>query len=388
MAPEKQLRFWLIGLVVFLAGLYLLKDILLPFVAGMAVAYFMDPLCDRLEKMGLSRTWSTIVVTALFFLAIVLLSALLVPALIHQIVKLIEILPQLGDALHRQLSSFLAVAETKLDVDIYEKLRSSLAANLGSLVDVAAATLGNLLQGGMVVVNLVSLMVLTPVVSFLLLRDWDRFVERFDQLLPRDQAPVIRELAKESDEILAAYVRGVGMVCLVLGGFYAAALSLVGLNSGMLIGLIAGLLSFVPFVGAIGGGALAIGMALFQFDSVTPIALVAGIFVIGQVAEGNFLTPKLVGDKVGLHPVLVIFALLAGGSLFGFTGMLLAMPIFAVIGVLVRFSLSRYLGSPLYQGRIALAQGPEDKAAELSAGDAGTNGSDAKQDAPAEDDRN
>jgi|TARA_R110002072_G_scaffold2689_7_gene21809 predicted PurR-regulated permease PerM len=353
MTPERQIRFWLIGLAVSLGALYLLSGILLPFVAGMAVAYFMDPLCDRLERIGLSRTVATTLVTVIFLLAVVLLTVLLLPALLHQILNLIEILPKLADAVHSRLSGVLALAETQLNFNLLEKLRSSLSANLGSLLDVAAVTVGNMARGGIAVVNLLSLIVLTPVVSFFLLRDWDKVMARLDRLLPRDHAPVIRQLGRESDEILAAYVRGVGLVCLMLGVFYAVGLTLVGLKSGLLIGLIAGLLSFVPFVGAIGGGALAIGMALFQFDSITPVVVVAAIFALGQIAEGNFLTPKLVGDKVGLHPVLVIFALLAGGTLFGFTGVLLALPIFAVIGVLVRFSLSRYLASPLYQGRAA-----------------------------------
>ena len=326
MTPERQIRFWLIGLAVSLGALYLLSGILLPFVAGMAVAYFMDPLCDRLERIGLSRTVATTLVTVIFLLAVVLLTALLLPALLHQILNLIEILPKLADAVHSRLSGVLALAETQLNFNLLEKLRSSLSANLGSLLDVAAVTVGNMARGGIAVVNLLSLIVLTPVVSFFLLRDWDKVMARLDRLLPRDHAPVIRQLGRESDEILAAYVRGVGLVCLMLGVFYAVGLTLVGLKSGLLIGLIAGLLSFVPFVGAIGGGALAIGMALFQFDSITPVVVVAAIFALGQIAEGNFLTPKLVGDKVGLHPVLVIFAVRLGLELHSVVRSIAAWP--------------------------------------------------------------
>ena len=200
-------------------------------------------------------------------------------------------------------------------------------------------------------INIVVLFVVVPVVAFYLLYDWDRMIAQIDELLPREHAPTIRQLAGDIDKTLASFIRGMGTVCLVLGTYYALALMFVGLQFGLVVGAIAGLITFIPYVGALVGGALAIGLALFQFwgDWVS-IGLVAGVFVVGQVIEGNVLTPKLVGNSVGLHPVWLIFALSVFGALFGFVGMLVAVPVAAAIGVLARFAISPYKNSLLYRG--------------------------------------
>ncbi|MGH7186923.1 MAG: AI-2E family transporter, partial [Pseudomonadota bacterium] len=211
--------------------------------------------------------------------------------------------------------------------------------------------LGGLLSGGLALVNILSLLFITPVVTFYLLRDWDRIVKQIDALLPREHAETIREQARLVNETLSGFVRGQATVCFLLGGFYAVALSLAGLDFGLVIGLIAGALSFIPFVGTIFGFVASVGLAFAQFDQWHRIAIVVAIFLVGQFVEGNFLTPKLVGDRVRLHPVWIIFALLAGAALFGFVGLLLAVPVAAVIGVLIRFAVSRYTASPLYGGR-------------------------------------
>jgi len=195
-----------------------------------------------------------------------------------------------------------------------------------------------------------SLIVITPVVAFYLLRDWDRIVERFDSYLPRDAAPTIREQMRAIDTTIAGFVRGQATVCLALAVWYGAALTVVGLKSGLLVGLGAGAISFIPYLGAATGLAVAVAIAWVQFASWPMVAVVAVVFVVGQLAESYVLTPRLVGDRIGLHPVWIIFALLAGGALFGFTGVLLAVPVAAVIGVLIRFGLKRYLASPLYTG--------------------------------------
>jgi predicted PurR-regulated permease PerM len=194
-------------------------------------------------------------------------------------------------------------------------------------------------------------MVITPVVGVYLLLDWDRMIDRIDALLPRDHAPVIRRLAAEIDTTLASFIRGMGTVCLILGTYYAASLMLVGLQFGLVVGFIAGLVTFIPYLGAMIGGSLAIGLALFQFwgDWVS-VGLVAGIFVVGQVIEGNILTPKLVGKSVGLHPVWLLLALSIFGALFGFVGMLIAVPVAAALGVIARFAAAQYTQSPLYRG--------------------------------------
>lgn len=229
------------------------------------------------------------------------------------------------------------------------------------------------LGSAMSLFNVLMLVVLVPVITFYLLMDWDHMVARIDALLPRDHAPVIRQLASDIDKTLASFIRGQGTVCLILGIFYAVALMLVGLNFGLVAGAIAGALTFIPYVGALVGGALSIGLALFQFwGEWYWIAAVAGIFAIGQFFEGNILTPNLVGSSIGLHPVWLIFALTAFGTLFGFVGMLVAVPVAAAIGVLARFAIDRYQGSRLYRGLSDPAPRPESQAPEAVQSDTET----------------
>ena len=350
MTIQRQLRFWLIGFVVFFALLWLLRGILLPFVAGMAVAYFLDPICDRLEGLGLSRTLATTILTLGFLLVIVGGLLLLLPAIVGQLAGFVERLPAYLEALREQIIELLARVEAKVAPSVIEKLKASLAGSAEQIFSWSTALVGRLISGGVAIANLISLVVITPVVAFYLLRDWDRLVEKIDGWLPKDHADVIRAQLREIDQTLAGFVRGQSTVCVILAVFYMVGLSLAGLDFALLIGLVAGLLTFIPFVGSMTGLVASVGMALVQFDDWLRIAIVAGIFFVGQALEGNFLTPKLVGDRVGLHPVWVIFALLAGGFLFGFVGVLLAVPVAAVIGVLLRFFFDIYLASSLYKG--------------------------------------
>jgi predicted PurR-regulated permease PerM len=340
--------FWLIVIAVFFAGIYLFRAILLPFVAGMAVAYMFDPVCDRLERAGLSRTLATSVVTLGFVAILVLAVLLILPVVVGQIASLIDHLPDYIESLRGQLASAISALESRLSPEIMARIRETLGASSGKIAGWITGVLTGLVTGGVALANLLSLVFITPVVSFYLLRDWDRIVAWVDDCLPRGAAPVVREQTGLIDRTLAGWVRGQFTVCLVLGTFYAAALTLAGLDFGLVIGLMAGLLSFVPFVGAAVGLVGSVGLAFVQFDDWTRIAIIAAIFFVGQVMEGNFLTPRLVGDRVGLHPVWVIFALLAGGALFGFVGVLLAVPVAAALGVLVRFLLQRYLASDVY----------------------------------------
>jgi predicted PurR-regulated permease PerM len=350
MTVERQLRFWLIGFAVFLVALYLLSGVLLPFVAGMAVAYLLDPVCDRLEAWGLSRTLATTVLTVLFLVVAVAAIVLLIPVLAGQVASLIERVPDLIEALRGQSARLLAIVEARVDPAMIERIEGAVAGSADRLVAWGTQFLGQVISGGVALANLISLLVITPVVAFYLLRDWDRIVARIDAWLPRDHAETIRERVREVDRTLAGFLRGQGTVCIILGLFYAIALSIAGLDFGLVVGLVAGLLSFIPYVGAVIGLVLSVGLALLQFEDWLRVAIVAGIFVVGQAVEGNFLTPKLVGESVGLHPVWIIFGLLAGGALFGFVGVLLAIPAAAVIGVGVRFALGRYLQSPYYRG--------------------------------------
>ena len=345
-----QAKVWGVALVVFVALLVLLKGILLPFVAGMAIAYLLDPVCDRLEAMGVSRTIATTIVTAIFALAVVLLLLLIVPLVIQQVIAFLSTLPDFISRTQDRLLPFYMELQQQFDLPDVTELGEIARTRIGTALAWLVGLLEGLITQGLAIANLLSLIFITPVVAFYLLRDWDRLVARVDDLLPRDHAEVMRQLAKQANESLAGFARGQSMVCVLLGAFYAVALVLVGLPFGAIVGLVAGLLTFIPYVGCLTGFVVSMAIAVGQFDNWGSIALVAIIFVVGQVIEGNFLTPKLVGDRVGLHPVWIIFALLAGGALFGFLGLLLAVPVAALIGVLVRFSIAQYRASKLYLG--------------------------------------
>ncbi len=355
MTVNEQMRWWGVGLLLFIVLLWLLSDALLPFVLGAAIAYLTDPLADWLERHGLGRVLATVVITIGSLGLVVLAILLLVPLLVEQLRQLIAVLPVWVDRARE-----LAVQW------IHDVPGESTMLNraLGDLRDTAQSWGGEVLKrvwsGGIAVVNFLAVVLVTPVVAFYLLLDWDRVVASIDSYLPRPHRASIHRIARDLDRVLAGFVRGQLTVCLILGTFYAVALMAVGLNFGLLIGVFAGLISFIPFVGSILGGTLSIGVALAQFwgDWIW-IAVVALIFVGGQAIEGNFLTPKLVGDKVGLHPVWLMFALSAFGVLFGFVGLLVAVPAAAAIGVIGRFLLERYREGPLYQGAAAEERRPE-----------------------------
>lgn len=343
---REQAKYWGLFAALFFALFWFLGDVMLPFILGMALAYCLDPLADKLENIGFSRILATVTITILAILLFVVMALLVVPSLVDQALALVNIAPQL----FQDLQAFLTERFPSL-VDEQSNLRKSLG-NLGETIQSRG---GELLNGVLAslqnVLNVIVLVVLVPVITFYLLLDWDRMVARIDDLLPRDHAPVVRRLASEIDSTLAAFIRGQGTVCLILGTFYAVALMLVGLQFGLVVGFIAGLISFIPYVGALVGGVLAIGLAIFQFWGEWHwIGAVAAIFAIGQMLEGNVLTPKLVGGSVGLHPVWLIFALSAFGTMFGFVGMLVAVPVAASIGVLARYGISQYKEGRLYRG--------------------------------------
>jgi predicted PurR-regulated permease PerM len=350
MTPQRQLLYWLGGLAAIAGVLWLLNDVLPPFLIGMAVAYFLDPVCDRLQRLGLSRTLATTVVTAVFVVAVALVIGLLVPLVVGELAELGKQVPGWFDLARTRLLALSETLRTEVDPEVLARVRSYVEGLQGQLSGWAAGLLRDVLSGGVALFNVVSLLLITPIVAFYLLRDWDLLVDEADRLLPPAYAEVIREQAHKVDETLSGFVRGVGTVCLTLGTFYATLLTLAGLDFGLVIGLMAGAVSFVPFVGATLGFVASVGMALLQFDGYLMVLVVAGIFFAGQFLEGNVLQPTLVGDRVNLHPVWVIFALLAGGALLGFVGVLIAVPAAAVIGVGVRFFVGRYRATVLGQG--------------------------------------
>jgi predicted PurR-regulated permease PerM len=357
---REQLKYWGVAGVALFVVLWALGDVLLPFILGAAVAYFLDPVADRLETMGCSRVLATAIITLTALLIFIVGALLVVPTLVNQTTDLISSAPKyaadFGEFLTQRFPSLLDESST---------LRQSLDSVGETIKSRGGEVLNTAISSAASLINIVVLFVIVPVVSVYLLLDWDKMIARIDKLLPRDHAPVIRRLAGEIDATLASFIRGMGTVCLILGTFYAVALMGVGLQFGLVVGFIAGLVTFIPYLGSLIGGALALGLAFFQYwngieiveNGVTTystdwirIAIVGGIFVVGQVVEGNFLTPKWVGESVGLHPVWLILSLSVFGSIFGFVGMLVAVPLAASLGVVIRYVIARYNSSMLYQG--------------------------------------
>lgn len=350
MKMSQQVLFWLGGLVAFGLFLKIFSAVLLPFIVGFAIAYFLDPVVEKLGALRLNRTLATSVVLILFFLIFGITLVLLLPVLERQFVDFTAKVPELLSAAQEKFAMLVSRLSQELSPQDVERIKGAAGGFAGDALKLIGQVIGKIWSGGLAVFNLLSLIFITPIVAFYILRDWPVIVETIDSWLPRDHAPTIRKLVVEADEMISGFVRGMGVVCLVLASFYGMALSLTGLDFGLVIGISAGLISFIPFVGALLGFLAAVGMALVQYSDWGHIAIVAGVFVVGQILEGNVLTPKLVGDRIRLHPVWIIFALLAGGSVAGFVGMLVAVPVAAVIGVLVRFATGRYVGSLIYRG--------------------------------------
>ncbi len=340
----------LVGLVVVLAlALHLFQSVLLPFVAAAGIAYFLDPLAARLTRTGLPRGAAALLLVLALITAGLLFALLLYPLILSQIGILITRVPSYVESLR----AFLVLTVTRLQQHlgpefVDEKLRDLIGGQAGAMLSFIPTALGHVIGGGFALFNVLTLAVVTPVVAFYLLRDWPSIVARIDGWLPRRYAGVIRAQAKEVDRILSAWLRGQLLCCLVLALFYAIALSAVGLDLGLIVGLSAGLLSFIPYVGTITGAVMSLALACAQFPTYTGVGMVAFVYVVGNLLEGYVIYPRFLGDRVELHAVWVIFALFAAGAAFGFVGVLLAVPVAAIIGVLSRFWLRRYVESSLY----------------------------------------
>jgi len=355
MTAQESRRWQLLAIVVVIGYfVYLLSPVLMPFALAAMLAYLGDPLADRLETLGMGRTLAVTIVFVVLLLVTIGALLLLIPLISRQVDNLIQNLPRYGEWVRDTAVPWLQ-AKLRLDPHVFDtsRLVDAVKEHIGSI----GTVLGKLSRSGVGVIMWLTNLVLIPVVAFYLLRDWDRLVAWIDAMLPRSVEPTVAHLARESDKILGAFVRGQLLVMLALGIFYGSGLALVGLSVGVLIGLIAGLLSFVPYLGFIIGFGAAVIAVLVQYGDWTHLLLVCGVFVIGQLLEGYVLVPKLVGDKIGLHPVAVIFAVLAGGYLFGFLGVLLALPAASVILVLLRYLSERYRRSALY-----MDTGPSDPA--------------------------
>jgi len=345
-SQETSRRWQMLAIIVAIGLLvWLLAPVLMPFAVAAMLAYLSDPLADRLERFGLGRTLAVSIVFVVLILVIAAALLLLVPLIARQVENLVQNFPRYvewgRDTALPWLQAKLHLDPKAFDTD---RLVDQIKEHIGSI----GSVLGTLSRSGVGVVAWLTNLVLIPVVWFYLLRDWDRLVAWVDRMLPRSIQPTVAHLARESDDVLGAFVRGQLLVMLVLAIFYGVALTLVGISVGPLIGMVAGLLSFVPYLGFITGFVAAIIASLVQHGDWMHLLMVVGVFVVGQLLEGYVLVPRLVGEKIGLHPVAVIFAVLAGGYLFGFLGVLLALPAASVILVLLRYLAQRYKLSDLY----------------------------------------
>jgi predicted PurR-regulated permease PerM len=348
---KRQIIFWVSAVIAFGLFLYVFSSILLPFVVGMTLAYFLDPVADRLERLGLSRMLATLVILVSFIVVFVLALMIFVPILVSQLSDFAVRLP----GYIAQLQALIASQNAEWIKKVIGVDASVLKDGLGSLVGQGAGFVSSLIasvwSSSKSLIDIGSLFVVTPVVAFYTLYDWDRMVAKVDEWIPRDHLGTVRAIFTDINTAIAGFVRGQGTLCIILGLLYAAGLTIVGLNFALLIGLFAGLISFIPYVGGLVGLVLALGVAIVQFwPDWLMVGAVALVFFTGQFIEGNILQPKLVGHSVGLHPVWLMFALFAFGALFGFVGLMVAVPAAAAVGVLVRFAISRYKASPLYRG--------------------------------------
>lgn len=344
-----QTWFWISMFAATIFFVWLLHDVMAPFVTGMAFAYLLNPAVTRLSRR-LPRGLATTIALVGFVLVVVGTVLAFSPLIGRQLAELIDNLPGYYEKAHDYATSHIDRAMGRLNPADMAKVKAAAGEQVGTVLTGAKGVLSRLWSGGMALIDVITFLVITPVVAFYFLRDWPFIVKKVDNLLPRKHARTIRAMMREFNMRLNGFVRGQLLVCLSLGAIYGTGLTLVGLNFGLAIGLIAGLLSFIPYIGSIFGFVASVGVALLQYNDLQMPMAVAGIFFLGQFIEGNFLTPKLVGERVGLHAVWVIFALLAGGQLFGFTGLLLAVPTAALIGVVTRHAIIWYQHSPAYLG--------------------------------------
>lgn len=358
MRAERQVLFWLTAAGLLILTIAVLKEILLPFIAGIAIAYFLSPLADRLAALGLNRVVASLLIVLGLGVIVVVALVLIVPVILAQAQELAAALPgeiaRLSETVDAWARARFGPAFPGLDGQL-DRASSALAENWASLAGWAATSLWD---RSLAIVNFLALVLVTPLVVFYLLVDWHPMLEKIDGWLPRGHAASIRTLATDMNDAVAAFVRGQGTVCLILAAYYAAALSLVGLDYGLLIGLATGALAFVPFIGWALGLLTATAVAVMQFwPEMVPILLVVGIFLAAQAIDAGFLSPTIVGSKIGLHPVWLIFALFVFSYLFGIVGTLVAVPLAAALGVLIRFALDVYLKSPVYRGAPARIDG-------------------------------
>jgi predicted PurR-regulated permease PerM len=353
MSIERQSVFWFFIFSLTLLSFWILQSVLLPFVLGAAIAYLLDPFVERLDKWGLNRSLSTIFMLITCLLVLTSILILIVPALFNELKTLISAAPGYIASLKSFSAPYIEVIKQKTGLESQNDILAILFEQKETALKASNTFINGLAAGGSSVLTIISILALTPLSAFFFIREWPKLMTYLESLLPRTHEKTIKALLLRMHEIVSGFIRGQLMVACFLGIFYAVALKLAGLQYGVIIGLSAGVLSIIPMLGAIGGLIAATATAWLTTFELGYTGLIAGIFIFGQIIEGNFLTPKLVGDQVGLHPLWVIFAVMAGGALMGIAGMFLAVPVAAIIGVLIGFAITQYKATELYTGKNA-----------------------------------
>lgn len=342
--------FWSGALLALLLIIFVFKTVLLPFVLGAAVAYFLEPVVTGLSRYKLKRGHVALLISAAFYLFLAALAALLLPVMYRQGMELLEDLPGYIDRARAVVEPYTDQALSYIGIRSSADLKALISENSDTAKTVAGTVLGSIAAGSQAVLNFFSILIVMPIVSYFMMKEWTRIKAWMEDLLPKNAKPTILDLLGQINTKLAGFVRGQLIVSTILGLSYAIALTLAGLKYGFLIGIGAGVLSIIPLVGSTIGLLVSVGVAWFQAGEISYVAIIAAIFLVGQVIEGNFLSPKLVGENVGMHPLWVFFALMAGGALFGILGMILAVPVAAIAGVLLAFAIARYKASDYYKG--------------------------------------
>lgn len=353
--------FWLLALLLFIGFVWLFNGILFPFILGIAIAYLLEPLMEKLVGWKLPRWAAAISILLVFFLFVFILFVIGVPILIGQLQELVAAAPGMLERFGEYLAPYIVKVRDIFGQQETEEVRQAIKDNLGNAFQLGGGVLSGLASGGMAVAGFFTTLVLTPIVAFFMMKQWPVVTEWVYGLIPREHYKTVTEILSRMNQKLAGFVRGQLMVAVILGLAYAIALTIAGLNFGFLIGLAAGLLSIIPLLGSTVGLVVSVVVAWFQAKSLAYVGLIGGIFILGQLLEGNIITPRILGKNVGLHPLWILFAILAGGSMFGIVGMLLAVPVTAVIGVLADFAATQYKKSPLYCEKAPAEVLPEER---------------------------
>ncbi len=348
-SPRAQLIFWSVTSALLISFVWIFKAVLTPFVLGVVIAYLLNPLVKRFSTKGIKRTTSTIFILSIFFVAITAVIIVVSPIIAKESAELIKALPDYLDKIIAYIQPYIIWFQEMTGAGGIEDAKTFLKENISKILSITGGVAGGLAAGGQAVIGMISTIVITPLVAFFMMKEWPAITDWVEDLIPRHREKMIKDLIEKIDMKLSGFIRGQLTVAFFLGLIYAIALTIAGLNYGFLIGLTAGFLSIIPLVGSTIGLLVSVIVAWFQAGEIDYVLIIAAIFVVGQIVEGNILSPKLLGDSVGLHPLWILFALMAGGSLFGILGMLIAVPVAASIGVLVGFAITQYKASSIYK---------------------------------------